>query len=1021
MSTHLFTRSSFSLLDSTIRIPSYVSYAKENGFHTVVLTDHNNLFGAAAFIRECKKQDIKGIVGLEIDVLYHEQVVPFVLLAKNTKGYYNLIQLSSIKNDIDGEIALETFKQYADQCVVIAYGEGGYVESCMISNDDVTLSERIKQMKEELPPFYFALSYQESNLWREKNLFLKRIAARFNIETVALNKIYYLKEDEYFDYRILSGIREDKTIQDASLSTIKGRYYLSQKELERLYDKDDLDRTDEIAGLCTGNYELEVTELPKYPFTNGVSSDVYLEGLCKTGLKKRLNNQVTNTYASRLKYELDTIIQMHFEDYFLIVFDFIRYAKKKGINIGPGRGSVVGSLVAYCLGITDVDPIENHLLFERFLNPQRISYPDIDTDIPDDRRDEVIQYVYETYGKEHIANIITFGTLGAKQVIRDVGKVLNMRDYDINMVSKLISKKPKITLKDAYNESLQLQKWIQSEEKFKQLFYTASRLEGLPRHMSTHAAGIVMSKKPLRDIIPTIAISDNMKTSQYTADFLEERGLIKMDFLGLRNLTTIDNIVKSIKEENPSFSLKDIPYNDPKVFQLLSKADTVGVFQLESEGIKKTLKQVQPSSFSDIAATLALYRPASMANIPSFVENKKHPEKIHYVTKDLEPVLKETYGIMAYQEQAMLMAEIVAGFSLGKADILRKAFSKKNLDSVLQLKNEFIYGCLNHGYSKEVAEELFSLLERFAGYGFNKSHAVAYAKIVYEMAYLKSHYPKYFYRELLNSVIGDANKTIQYITEAKRKNIEMLYPSVNKSGITYLLDKNQIRLPLHAIKNVGRHTAQSIINERNNGLYKDYYDFVARCLLIGVNRSVIQQLIDGGALDEFGLSRRTMKQGLDEAITYGELVQIHKGDQITIDLGLVSKPTPIRLKDEKYELIENEKEALGFCLSTHPIAQIRAQSGIQLPTISEIKELNTENVRGFGYIQKVNEHRTKTGEMMAFLKISDETDEIDMAVMPKLYHQLSAQLIRGTYITFDGKISREDSVLANRIQIVRKN
>lgn len=1021
MSVHLFVRSSYTLLQSTIRIPQLVQKAKKDGYTSVALTDHNTMYGAAAFIDACKKEGMHGIIGLETDCFYHDRKVPFLLLAQDNQGYHDLMLLSSWLGDDHEAIDERMLKRMLQHCFLIVYGEGGWFDSELVNDDMDAVREKLTVMKQELGDFDVALSYQETSLWKMRNTSLKRLCYNMHIHTCALNKIYYLHAEDAESYRILNGIRENKNINDASLTKVSGRYFLTKEEMAQLYDADDLQRTDEIARMCRADFNLPKTSLPNYQQKDNIPSDVFLRQLCFYGLNKRLHGKKDIRYENRLNYELSVIIKMHFEDYFLIVYDFILYARKHGIYVGPGRGSAAGSLTAYCLGITMVDPIKYNLLFERFLNPERVSMPDIDTDIPDNRRDDVIQYVYETYGKDHISNIITFGTLGCRQVIHDVGKVMNVSQRDVETLLRCIpSSPPGMTLSKAYKESSRMRQVLNATPALQKLYKTALPLEGLPRHASIHAAGIVMSKLPLHDVIPTVRMGEGMLTSQYEAGYLEERGLIKMDFLGLRNLTIIDEIVQKIHQKEPSFHIMNIPLDTPAVYQLFSSADTTGIFQFESEGMKKVLRRIQPKRFEDLAAVIALYRPASIDSIPAYLENRKHPEKIHYMRKELEPILKETYGIMVYQEQAMLVAEKAAGFSLGKADILRKAMSKKKMDQLQSLRGDFFKGALKNGYSEAEAGTLFDQISKFAGYGFNKSHAVAYSMISYQMAYLKVVYPLYFYPSLLDSVIGDENKTSQYIDECRRRGISVLYPDVNESEKSYASDHHGIRLPLAVLKGIGRHVSDAVIEERmKRGRYQDFFDFTARVLLHQVTRAQIETIIDGGGLDCFHESRRTLKYALDDALRYSELVQIHDDNQITLDLGLINKPNMMRLKDDPDDRMENERNALGFNLGPSPITSLRKKAGIHDPGLATLLTMQGQ-VSGFTLIRSVRQHRTKRGQMMAFVKCVDETASMDLLIMPSQYTKYGPSLVKGTYIRFHGKMTEDASCIVNQIEFIKK-
>ena len=1020
MTTHLFVRSCYTLLDSTIRIPELVSTAKKYGYQSVALTDHHVMHGVARFLHECKKEGIHPIIGLEVDVFYHEQKVPFLLLAKNNKGYTNLIKLSSILCDGREYATYEELLQYCEHNFLIVYGEGGYFDAELISEDRTGITQKLAQMKSELPSFDIAISYEETSLWRSKNALLKALANAQGIHTVAVNKIYYLGQKDYETLKVLSAIKQGTTLKDKNVTPITGRYFLSIPEMEKIYDADDLQRAEEIASECLCDGNLEKTGIPVYPLKDGITAEQYLPQLCLAGLKKRLNGVLKLVYVERLKHELQVIHQMGFEDYFLIVYDFIRYGRQKGIYIGPGRGSAAGSLVAYCLGITMVDPLQYNLLFERFLNAERVSMPDIDTDIPDIHRQEIIDYVYQKYGEQHISNIITFDTLAARAVLRDVGKAMDISKREIDMIVGLIPQTPKITLEKAYEQKEKLRVLLNASPQLMNYFNMAKQIEGLPKNKSIHAAGIVMSGKPIEEIIPTIQMSEGMKTTQFVGNYLEERGLIKMDFLGLKNLTTIDEIVQMIHKNNPDFHILSIPLNDARTYRLFAQADTIGVFQFESDGMRNLLRKMKPTCFEDIIAALALFRPGPKDQINVYLEGRKNPSSVVYPSKELEPILKETYGVTIYQEQVMLMAQIAAKFSLVKADILRKAISKKNEEELAGLRQEYVSGCKENGYSDQMASDLFDLAEKFAGYGFNKSHAVAYGLVAYQLAYLKANYPLEFYTSILNSVIGDSTKTAIYITECRRKHISIEAPAVNRSTDIYYHNGKSIILPLSIIKDVGTLAARTILDERNkSGNFGDYFDFVARVVLRKINRTQLERLISAGALDEFDLGRTTMLNTLDDAIKYAKLIQVPFGTQLSIDPQLVSKPVVIRMKDSQEELSENEKAALGFNLGEQPIVHLRQNLGITYPPLAELNS-NRGLYRGFAYIQSVRQIRTRKGDLMCFLKLTDETGESDMAVMPNLYAQYSQYLVKGVYIQFYAKIQEEASFLANQIEIVRQ-
>ncbi|MBR2824906.1 MAG: DNA polymerase III subunit alpha [Solobacterium sp.] len=1014
MTTHLYVRSSYTLLNSTIQIPHLVKKAKELGYDAIALSDHNVMYGTVLFHDTCLKEGIKPIIGLEIDCEYKGQIIPFLLLAQNNQGYKNLMILSSLFHERkEGCISIEELLQYKDHCFLIVYGEGGPFDSYIINENHEELSKGLKEIKETFGDCKIALSYQDTSLWKRLNHFLKNICQTIGLETIALNKIYYLKKEDAEAYRILTGIRLQKTIHDNSLQRIDGRYVLSKEEMEEIYEQDDLDRTDSIAKRCNVDLKIESSSLPTYHIQSNHSPIQYLNNLCIAGLKKRFHDNPSKEYYERLKYELQIIEKMGFANYFLIVYDYVKYAKSIGILIGPGRGSACSSLVSYCLGITQIDPVKYNLMFERFLNPERISMPDIDIDFQDNRRQEVIDYIYKRYDENHVANIITFGTLASKQVLRDVGKVLNISQRNIEIVTKMIQSNH--NLYENVTGNARLKEMVKADENLHNLFKIALKLEGLQRHASTHPAGIIMSSKPIHDVIPTIREDlSGIRTSQYQAEYLERYGLIKMDFLGLRNLTIMKQVIQEIQKVDLSFQISKIPLDDENTYALFRRGDTIGVFQFESEQMKRLLMDLKPKTFDEVCACLALYRPASKDNRVTYIENKLHPEKIVYPSFELEPILKETYGVMVYQEQVMRTSIVAGGFSVGEADRIRKAITKKKPEEMLAIKDAFIKGCLKNGYKEEVANALFASMEKFDGYGFNKAHAYAYGYLAYQLAYLKANYPGYFYMALLDSVIGDEKKTSQYLSECQKRGIQILYPNVKESeyGFTYL--NNTIRLPLSCVKNIGGHVSRLIIEERNKKPFVDFFDFVARATLLKINKSNLESLIHAGALDCFGQNRATLFHGLDDAINYAELIKVERNGIQTIDLGLVSKPNLMKIKESSIQIIQNEMNALGFYLGTNHIQKEKERLHIQEDSIQVIKSHNGY-AKSFGLIVDLNERKTKRGELMAFLKVIDETDEIKLLIMPSLYASEKERLKEGKYILFRGKIQNNEECIVNEL------
>ncbi len=1020
MSTHLCVRSAYSLLNGTMSIQSVVNQAKKLGYKAIALSDVNSMHGVLEFVFACKKAEIKPIVGLEITVSFMEYQFPLLCLAKNDFGYKALLKFSSLMNTGHNKIDINYLSDYQSDVFMLIYSDESLFDQTLLSGNDKETEIILEKLISVIPNVILGLSKQEDQFIKKQNVRLKKIFADKNLLSSACHRVYYAEAEEDENLRVLRAINKQLVLSDKNLVKESFRYMLSQEEFSNLYNKSDCEMSDWIANECNLKWESSKTFLPKFETPNQVSSSQYLTQLCLAGLEKRFEHiEVTNVYRLRLKNELDVIVSMQYEDYFLIVWDFIRYAKTQGIYVGPGRGSAAGSLVAYCLGITHVDPIQYDLLFERFLNPERISLPDIDTDFPDNRRDEVIQYVLNKYGKEHVAHISTFGTLAAKQVLRDVGRVMEINIRDLDSISKTIPNTPKITLAQAFAQSPRFKQLISSDERFQKLFKIASSLEGLPRHISTHAAGIVLSSVNLTEVVPLIQIEADMLSTQFSMEYLESLGLIKMDFLGLRNLTIIDDVVQAIlNEKKISINILKIPMNDNKTLSLVRSVDTVGIFQLESEGMKNLLRQMKTTRFEDIVATIALFRPGPMENIPEYIYAKEHPEQIRYIVPELKPIVESTYGILIYQEQIMQVAQKMAGFSLAKADLLRKAMSKKNASELTKLEQAFIKGCISNNYDESIAKEVYALIFKFANYGFNKSHSVAYAMISYQMAYLKANYPDLFFVALLNSVIGSEVKTFEYLQEARSHKVEILGPSVNSSSDKYFLDKGAIRFPLQIIKGVGTVLSREILSEQSIGKFIDYYDFITRMSTHRISKANFESLIDAGALDEFKLSRNTMKASLKDAIDYADMIKVERNQQISMDTSLVKPLDMVILNDIPLERVENERAVLGFYLSDHPLVYVKKKYGL----LNSIVLLNVSNTSQsfIAMIKKVKQHRTKTGSMMAFIQVYDESGEIDCVVMPNVYQLVSEQLKNGVLIKIEGIIEKEKSCFVKKIDMIER-
>jgi DNA polymerase III subunit alpha len=1013
---HLHVRSAYSLLNSAAKMEELVKKASELGFHALALTDENVLYGVIPFYKECQKYGLKPIIGMIADIVLErkQQSFPLVLLAKNETGYRNLLKISSvIQTKAPGGIPEKWLRYYTDGLIAITPGINGYIETLLLQKQFTEAMDVLTTYKQLFGNEQFYIGLQNHGLNDEADLQMELI--RFSEETntplVATNDVHYVNKEDAFVHDCLLAIKHGVKLDDEKRPRLQSNeYYLkSTKEMIDLFrhSPSAVANTVRIAEQCNVKIELGKIKLPKYPVPTNQSAHDYLRELCLKGLHDRFL-QPEDVYLKRLEYELDVIKKTNFSDYFLIVWDLMKFAHEQGILTGPGRGSAAGSLVAYVLHITNVDPIKYGLLFERFLNPERISMPDIDIDFPDERRDEVIQYVVKKYGKQHVAQIITFGTLAAKAALRDIGRVMGASKNEIDFLAKQVPNKIGITLREAYEQSPSLQRAVKESPLARKIFETALKIEGLPRHTSTHAAGVVISEQPLSDIVPLQEGYEQIYLTQYPMDILEELGLLKMDFLGLRTLTLIENVRTLIKHKTgKTLDLQEIPFDDAKTYALLSRGETTGVFQLESEGMRKVLQELQPSKFEDIVAANALYRPGPMDYIPVYIKRKHRQETVSYPHPDLEPILKSTYGVLIYQEQIMQIAAKMAGFSLGQADLLRRAVGKKKKEILDKEREHFVKGCMEKGYSKETANDIYDLIVRFANYGFNRSHAVAYSMIAYQLAYLKANYPLYFYAALLTSIIGHEEKVAQYILEAKQKNISILPPSINKSFYPFSIEDGKIRYSLAAIKNVGAAAVKAIIQERKKRPFTDLFDVCIRLSPKTINRKMLESFVLAGCFDEFGVERASLLASLDVALEHAELVRPDDGlgDLFAEEFSL--KPKYVKAEplteDEK---LKHEKELLGVYLSSHPVSPYikRFQSFDTLPISHMAKALGKQKISVGAYIIKERKTRTKTGEEMAFFTISDESGEVEAVAFPDVYNRYRQQLHKGAVLLFQGKV-----------------
>ena len=935
--TALQVKTSYSILNSLNDIKKLVSLAVKYGYQSLAITDDNNMFGVMEFYLECEKNNIKPIIGIDLTI----DDMHILLYAKNNLGYKNLIKLSTIVSD--RPLTIDDLSEYKDNLILVM-------------------------------PFSF---YNEKifNIYEDKFIGYTSLEEKDKISysKVFINNVSYLNKDDhkYLDYSIM--IKNGKILGEYELNTNIGKHLLTKEELLEKVSSVELKNMAYIAESC--NVTLKYTDglLPIYD--KNIDSKMYLHELSLKGLNKRLNNNIPNEYLDRLNKELAVIDKMGFNDYFLIVYDYVLYAKKNGILVGPGRGSAAGSLVSYTLGITDVDPIKYNLLFERFLNIERVTMPDIDIDFDATKRQDVIDYVINKYGEKKVVGIITFNTLGAKQVIRDVGRVLNIKQSLIDNLAKACPK----DLRTSYKENANLKKLVDNSLDLKKLYDIALHLEGLPRHVSVHAAGVVMSRYDIDETIPLYKNQLGMYVSAYSKDYLEPLGLLKMDFLGISNLTMIDEIIKNVRNDTKlNITFANIPMDDKKTIELFSKGDTEGIFQFEAPGMIKFLKKLKAKDFNDIVAATSLYRPGPMDSIPEYLKRRNNPSNIDYIDESLKDILKETYGIIIYQEQVMQIAVKMAGYTLGEADILRRAMSKKKEAILLKEKEKFISGSISNGYSKEKAENVYNLILKFANYGFNKSHAVAYAMIAYKMAFLKTHFYSYFMLSLLTSAINNENKTSIYISKLRSKNVQVLSPDINLSSTEYIIHNKEIICPLSIIRNVGMNAANIILTEREKGKFESFISFVKRTYNKSVNRKVLEFLILANAFSSFGYNKRTLMLNLDNVINYAEL----SSDNTLIE---IEEPL-IDVVNEytKDELIKQEFDTFGFYLSAHPVSKYKDANA--LSTLN-LEENDQKYINIVLEVINIKEVITKNNDVMAFVKASDEYKQIDLTLFPKTYKE----------------------------------
>ena len=1063
---HLHVHSEYSLLDGACRIEGLVDRVAALGQTACALTDHGVMYGVIDFYRACKARGIHPVIGCEVYLAPHSRFdrsylngewhSHLILLCENMTGYRNLIHMVSL-GFAEGfymkpRIDMELLRQHSEGLICLSACLAGVIPRALAEGDMDGAYELCEQFLEIFDRDHFYLEVQDHGIEVQKkvNDGLYKLAEELNIGLVATNDAHYLTKQDARIQDVLMCIQMGKTVDDPTRMKFETQefYIKDADEMAALFPEhpEALENTVKIAERCQVEFEFGKYHLPEFDVPEGYTALQYLQKLCNEGFAARYPDD-DGTVRKRLQYEIDMITKMGFVDYFLIVSDFIGYAKRQGIPVGPGRGSAAGSVVSYCLGITDLDPIHYSLYFERFLNPERVSMPDIDVDFCYVRRPEVIEYVTNKYGKDHVAQIVTFGTMAARNAIRDVGRALSIPYNEVDVVAKQVPNELHITLDKALAINPELKKMYDEKPQVRELIDTARALEGMPRHASTHAAGVVITKDPVDTYVP-LARNDEQMVTQFTMTTLEELGLLKMDFLGLRNLTVIADAEKMIRRHTPDFNIEKVDMGDKATYEMLGHGSTMGVFQLESAGITNVVTGLQPQSIEDITAVVALYRPGPMQSIPRYIECRHHPEKVTYKHPLLEPILKVTYGCMIYQEQVMQVFQSLAGYSLGKADMVRRAMSKKKMKELEKERINFIYGneelgidgAVKRGVPENIAASLFDEIMDFANYAFNKAHAVCYAVVSFRTAYLKCHYPREYMAALLTSVLDSSDKISEYIQAAREMGISVLPPDVNESYDGFSVSGRDIRFGLAAVKGVGRSFMKQLVEEREaGGLFTSFQDFCERMYDRELNRRALESLIKAGAFDSMGYRRSQLIKIVNavvDAIAQSRRKNI-EGQMDLFGMGNDAvQDTQIALPDipevSKRELLSMEKETTGLYLSGHPMDEYRelAQKASAASIRRIIDDLSGENaspaykdgmtVRLACVITAVRLKSTKNGSMMAYVTVEDESASIELVVFPRSLQQCGAYLTEDSAVLLTGRIdAREDEapkVLLNEAQ-----
>ena len=1058
---HLHLHTEYSLLDGACRISELPKRVKEAGQEACAITDHGCMYGVVDFYKACKKEGIKPIIGCEVyvaprtrfDKVFQVDNKPYhlVLLCENQQGYQNLIKLVSA-GYIEGfyskpRVDLELLKKYHEGLIALSACLAGEIPRKLSTGDFSGAKETALRYRDIFGEGNYFLEVQDHGIEEQRRILplLRRLSKETGIPLAATNDCHYLKKEDARMQNVLVCIQTNHTVDEQNdMEFPTEEFYLkSREEMEKALPgfEDALDNTAAIAARCQVEFTFGKTQLPHFETPDGRTSEEYFTDLCTRGLKKRYGT-ITPELQERFDYEMSVVKKMGYVDYYLIVYDFIRYAKSRDIPVGPGRGSGAGSLLAYCMGITGVDPIKYQLIFERFLNPERVSMPDFDVDFSDERRGEVIDYVVRRYGADHVAQITTFGTMAAKAAVRDVGRALGMSYQAVDRVAKLIPNRLKITLDAALSEEKSLKTLYDTDLQVKELLDMAKKVEGMPRHASTHAAGVVITAKPVDEYVP-LAKSDESIVTQFPMTTLEELGLLKMDFLGLRNLSVIDHTVHAVRKTEPEFSIDKISLEDPAVFAMFSKGETEGVFQFESAGMRRMLVAMKPNCIEDLTAATSLYRPGPSSSIDTYIRNRFHPEQIRYETPLLEPILRVTCGVLLYQEQVMQVCRSLAGYSYGRADLVRRAMGKKKVDVMQAERENFIHGkkredgsfeCVGavaNGVPEDVANHIFDEMAAFAEYAFNKSHAAAYSVVSYQTAYLKCHYPRQYMAALLTSILDWTGKLTEYLGECKELGIEILPPHINRSTGSFRMEGEGIRFGLLAVKGLGRSVIDNIVAERKkNGPFTGLLDFCKRMAGKDLNKQALKNLIRCGAFDCFGYARKELlavhEAAMDSAAGYA---RSHAGGQMNLFAAAeIAEPElsiPRIGESSIGEKLRQEYEALGFYLTGHPLDEYRLlakrwkMDETAAITAEESRYQDRQQVRLLGMAAGKKTMNTKSGQMMCFLNLEDRSGAIEVVLFPTVYRDYQQVLQKDAPFVVEGRISlREEEpakVLADRL------